>query len=41
MEDTTTILNMAQQVGFIIDGEIDLMNTGYDSQYIYILRKPA
>ena len=41
MEDTTTILSMAQQSGFIIDGEIDLMNAGYDSQYIYILRKPT
>jgi len=41
MEDTSTILNMAQQVGFIIDGEINLMNSGYDSQYIYILRKPV
>ena len=41
MEDTTTILNMAQQSGFIVDGEIDLMNAGYDSQYIYILRKPS
>jgi SAM-dependent methyltransferase len=41
MEDKTTILNMAQQSGFIVDGEIDLMNTGYDSQYIYILRKPS
>ena len=41
MEDTTTILNMAQQSGFIVDGEIDLMNAGYDSQYIYILRKPT
>ena len=41
MEDKTTILNMAQQAGFIVDGEIDLMNAGYDSQYIYILRKSS
>jgi len=40
MEDTTTILNMAQQVGFIIEGEIDLMKAGYNSQIIYILKKP-
>ena len=41
MEDKTAILNMAQQSGFIVDGEIDLMNAGYDSQYIYILQKPS
>ena len=41
METEDDILSVAQQCGFIIDGKIDLLKCGYDSQFIYILRKPA
>ena len=41
MEDLTDILTVAQNEGFIIDGKIDLVNCGYDNQYLYILVKPS
>jgi SAM-dependent methyltransferase len=41
MEDLTEILMVAQNEGFIIDGKIDLVNCGYDNQYLYILVKPS
>lgn len=41
IETDDDILSIAQQCGFIIDGKIDLLKCGYDSQFLYILRKPA
>jgi SAM-dependent methyltransferase len=41
IETDDDILTIAQQCGFIIDGKIDLLKCGYDSQFLYILRKPA
>jgi SAM-dependent methyltransferase len=41
IETADDILTIAQQCGFIIDGKIDLLKCGYDSQFLYILRKPA
>ena len=41
MEDQKTILNMAQRVGFIVEGKIDMQKIKYDYQYLYILKKPS
>lgn len=40
METQKKILAMAKESGFIMVAQIDLMNTGYEYQYIYILQKP-
>ena len=41
MEDTTTIINIALECGFILKGKVDMANCDYDNQYIYILIKPS
>lgn len=41
METEDDILTKAQDVGFIIQGKIDLMKVAYDYQYLYILTKPT
>ena len=41
IETVDDILTIVQQCGFIIDGKIDLLKCGYDSQFLYILRKPT
>ena len=41
MEPQTTIINYAQDAGFIIQGNIDLVNCAYEYQYLYILEKPS
>jgi trans-aconitate methyltransferase len=41
METEDEILTKAQQIGFIIQGKIDLMKCAYDYQYLYILTKPS
>lgn len=41
MESHTDILTMAQQCGFTIAGQIDLVKCAYEYQYLYILTKPA
>ena len=41
MEDAPELLARAQNCGFIIKDKIDLLNCGYDNQYLYILLKPA
>ena len=41
METADDILTIAQECGFIIDGKIDLLKCGYDSQFLFILRKPT
>jgi len=41
MDDTSTIVNMAQDVGFIVQSKVDLVKCGYESQYLYIFVKPS
>ena len=40
MEDQKEILAMAKNVGFMLQGRIDMVNCSYEYQYIYILQKP-
>lgn len=40
MEPQKKILAMAKDAGFILLSQIDMLNAGYDYQYIYILQKP-
>lgn len=40
MESQKDILNMAQQSGFILEGQIDLIKAQYEYQYLYVLIKP-
>lgn len=40
MEDQKTILNLAQQIGFIVEAKISMSPIKYDYQYLYILKKP-
>ena len=39
MESNDEILSLAQDVGFIFVGKIDLVNIGYEHQYLYVLKK--
>jgi SAM-dependent methyltransferase len=41
MEDTSSIINMAQDVGFILQSKIDMVKCGYESQYLYVFVKPS
>jgi SAM-dependent methyltransferase len=41
MEDLPTIVNMAQDAGFIIQGKIDMVKCAYEYQYLYIFVKPS
>jgi len=41
MQDTSEIINMAQDAGFILHSKIDMLKCGYENQYIYIFTKPA
>ena len=41
MEDISTIVNIAQECGFIIHAKIDLVKCAYDYQYVYIFMKPS
>ena len=41
MEDTSTIVNMAQDCGYILQGKIDLVKCAYENQYLYIFVKPS
>jgi len=40
METTDQIVGMAQDTGFIVQGIIDLIHTGYEYQYLYLFQKP-
>jgi len=40
MEPLDTIINIAQDAGFIVQGKIDLMKVAYEHQYIYVFSKP-
>ena len=41
MESQQDILNMAQEAGFLLDGQVDLVHVQYNYQYLYVLRKPS
>jgi len=40
MPTIDTIVKQAQQVGFILDAEVDMLNCQYEYQYMYIFTKP-
>jgi SAM-dependent methyltransferase len=40
IEDLPTIVNMAQDAGFLIHAKIDLVNCAYEYQYLYVFVKP-
>jgi len=40
MDTDQAILSMAQNVGFILDSQIDLIKCQYEYQYVYVLQKP-
>ena len=40
MEDLPTIVNMAQDAGFLVHAKIDLVKCAYEYQYLYIFVKP-
>jgi SAM-dependent methyltransferase len=41
MPTIDVIVNQAQQVGFILDSEIDLIDCQYEYQYLYVFIKPT
>ena len=41
MEDTSAIVNSAQECGFILEGKIDLVKCAYENQYLYIFMRPS
>ena len=41
MESQKDILQMAQETGFILEGQIDLIKAQYEYQYLYVLIKPS
>lgn len=40
MEDTSAIANMASEVGFSLEGKIDMTKAAYEHQYLYIFIRP-
>ena len=41
MESIDNIVNYAKEVGFLVQGKIDLIKCAYDYQYLYIFIKPS
>jgi len=41
MEDLPTIVNMAQDAGFLLHAKIDLVKCAYEYQYLYVFLKPS
>ena len=41
MEDLPTIVNMAQDAGFILQAKIDMVKCAYENQYLYVFVKPS
>lgn len=41
MEDTSAIVNIAQECGFIIKEKINLVKCAYEHQYLYVFVKPG
>lgn len=40
MESIDTILQIAQEIGFIVVSKIDMISVSYEYQYIYVFQKP-
>lgn len=40
MDDISSIINMAQDAGFLIQGKINMVGCAYEHQYLYIFAKP-
>lgn len=40
MEDTSQIVNQAQEAGFVVMGKVDMSHCSYDNQHLYIFVKP-
>lgn len=40
MEDLPTIVNMAQEAGFLVHAKIDMVKCAYEYQYLYVFVKP-
>jgi SAM-dependent methyltransferase len=40
MPTSESIIQMAQEVGFLLQGQVDLVKVAYEYQYLYILVKP-
>jgi SAM-dependent methyltransferase len=40
MEDLPTIVNMAQDAGFLVHAKIDMVKCAYEYQYLYVFVKP-
>ena len=40
MESQKNILTLAKQVGFILEGKINMSGCSYEHQYLYVLKKP-
>lgn len=41
MEDLPTIVNMAQEAGFLLHAKIDMVKCAYEFQYLYVFIKPS
>lgn len=41
MDDTSVIVNAAQDAGFILQGKIDLVKCAYENQYLYMFTRPS
>lgn len=41
MEDLPTIVNMAQDAGFLVHAKIDMVKCAYEHQYLYVFIKPS
>jgi SAM-dependent methyltransferase len=41
MEDSSAIINIAQECGFIIKEKINLVKCAYENQYLYVFLKPS
>lgn len=41
MEDLPTIVNMAQDAGFVVHAKIDMVKCAYEYQYLYVFYKPS
>jgi SAM-dependent methyltransferase len=41
MDDVSTIVNMAQNAGFLLHGKVDLLKVAYEYQFLYIFVKPG
>jgi SAM-dependent methyltransferase len=41
MEDLPTIVNMAQNIGFLLHAKLEMSKCGYEYQYLYVFVKPS